>query len=128
MNPKYVIFDFESDTHTNIHTPNHVEVDVLKIDERQTHDYDKCLIKSFGFNGYDCASKFCDWLFTKENRNAPVMAHNGASYDNNFILQYCLNKWLAPSSFIRQGSRITYMCFWVLAFVSLIATTSYLNP
>ena len=40
-----------------------------------------------------------------------VIAHNGAGYDNKFILQYCLFKGLTPSSFIRQGSRITYMTF-----------------
>jgi hypothetical protein len=48
-------------------------------------------VKSFGFNGYDCAKKFCDWLFTDENRDATVMAHNGAGYDNKFIFQYCVN-------------------------------------
>jgi hypothetical protein len=31
--------------------------------------------------------------------------------DNKFILQYCLFKGMVPSSFIRQGSRITYMRF-----------------
>ena len=110
-NPRYVVFDFESDTHTNIHEPNHVEVDVLEIDQGQTHNYEKCLETSFGFNGYDCCEKFCDWLFTKENRDVTVMAHNGAGYDFKFILKYCLNKGLRPSAFIRQGSRITYMHF-----------------
>ena len=33
-NPRYIIYDFETDTHTNIHKPNHVEVDVLQIDEK----------------------------------------------------------------------------------------------
>jgi len=60
IHPKYIIFDFETDTHTSIHKPNHVEVDVLKIDDDLTHEYDKCLIKSFGINGYDCENKFCD--------------------------------------------------------------------
>ena len=39
--PKYIIFDFESDTHTLTHIPNHVEVDILKSDKRSTHDYKK---------------------------------------------------------------------------------------
>ena len=111
LQPRYIVFDFECDTHTNIHKTNHVEVDILQIDEGQTHNYDDCLIEKFGINGYDCATKFCDWLFTNENRNSTVIAHNGAGYDNKFILQYCLNKGLVPSSFIRQGSRITYMNF-----------------
>jgi hypothetical protein len=45
---KYIIYDFETDTHTDIHKPNHVEVDVLQIDENETHDYNNCLLKSFG--------------------------------------------------------------------------------
>lgn len=108
LHPKYIIYDFETDTHTDIHIPNHVEIDILKIDETQSHKYENCLINSFGFNGYGCDEKFCDWLFTTENSNSTVIAHNGAGYDNKFILQYCLNKGLTPSSFIRQGSRITY--------------------
>ena len=31
--PIYIIYDFETDTNTSIHKPNHVEVDVLKLDE-----------------------------------------------------------------------------------------------
>ena len=110
-NPRYIIYDFETDTHTNIHKPNHVEVDVLQIDENLTHNYQDCLTKSFGIPGYNCEDKFCDWLFTDEHINSTVIAHNGSGYDNKFILQYCLNKGIIPSSFIRQGSRITYMSF-----------------
>ncbi len=39
-NPKY-IYDFETDTSTDIHKPNHVEIDILKIDEG--HTYESCL-------------------------------------------------------------------------------------
>ena len=52
-------------------------------------------------------NKFCDWLFNERNSNSTVLAHNGAGYDNKFILQYCLSKGIVPSAFIRQGSRIT---------------------
>ena len=60
-NPRYIIYDFETDTHTNIHKPNHVEVDILQIDEMETYNYEDCLINSFGINGYECEAKFCDW-------------------------------------------------------------------
>ena len=109
--PRYIIYDFETDTHTDIHKPNHVEIDILEIDEGMTHTYNNCLVGSFNFNGYGCENAFCDWLFTENNRDSTVIAHNGAGYDNKFILQYCLNKGLIPSAFIRQGSRITYMSF-----------------
>jgi hypothetical protein len=88
-----------------------VEIDILKVDENLTHEYKDCLLESKCFNGYGCENAFCDWLFTEENSNTTVIAHNGAGYDNKFILQYCLNRCLIPSSFIRQGSRITYMNF-----------------
>ena len=68
---------------------NKLKVDILKIDDEQTHNYENCLIESFGINGYDCEKKFCDLLFTEENQGATVIAHNGAGYDNKFILQYC---------------------------------------
>ena len=105
---KKQIYYFETDTHTDIHKPNHVEIYVLQVDDGKTHDYNNCLIKSFNFNGYNCDNEFCDWLFTEENSNSTVIAHNGAGYDNKFILQYCLRKGIIPSPFLRQGSRITY--------------------
>ena len=55
---------------------------MLKIDSDMTHDYNECLTDSFGISGYDCCSKFCDWLFTEENANSTVIAHNGSGYDN----------------------------------------------
>ena len=61
-NPKYIIYDFETDTSTDIHKPNHVEIDVLKIDNE--HSYESCLQENFKINGYGCETKFCDWLFT----------------------------------------------------------------
>ena len=43
--PRYIIFDFETDTHTGIHMPSHVEVAVLEVDPCETPDYEKCLKK-----------------------------------------------------------------------------------
>ena len=34
LNQRYIIYDFETDTHTDIHKCNHVEVDVLEIDKK----------------------------------------------------------------------------------------------
>ena len=88
-----------------------MEVDVLKMDEMQTRNYKDCLIDSFGVNGSGCEAKFRDWLFTEANAKSTVIAHNGVGYDSTFLLQVCLFKGMTPSSFIRQGSRITYMRF-----------------
>ena len=107
---RYVIYDFEADVHTLTHMPNHVEADVLQVDENR-YTYEDCLTNTFRHNGYDAVEKFCDWLFTKDNYNSTVIAHNQAGYDGRFILQYCLNRGLHPTQYIRQGSRIMYMAF-----------------
>ena len=109
--PKFIVYDFECDVHDKVHKPNHVEIDILQIDARGTHDYDKCLKQRHSFTGYGCEDQFGDWLFSEHNKDSTVIAHNGAGYDNKFILKYCLRKGLLPSSFIRQGSRISYMRF-----------------
>ena len=91
------------------HIPNHVEVSVLKVSD--DHSYEASLINKRTFPGYGCESAFCEWLFHKDNAYLTVIAHNGAGYDNKFILQWCLRKGLEPEAFIRQGSRITFMTF-----------------
>jgi hypothetical protein len=81
----FIIYDIETDTHTDTHKCDHVEVDVLEIDQNLTHDYNKCLQVQFGFNGYYCENQICDWLFTANNIKSTVIAHNGAGYENTFI-------------------------------------------
>ena len=114
---RYIVYDFEADTHTLTHKPNHVEIDILEISPENnttglpSHEYEDCLVKSEKFEGYGCEYKFCDWLFTPENSNTTVFAHNGSGYDNKFVLQYCLSKGMLPSSYIRSGSHIMYMAF-----------------
>ena len=85
--PKYITFDFETDTSTvhraprnddvddmgeYLHIPNHVEVDILQIDDERTHEYKKCKTGQMSFTGYGCEDKFCEWLFTKDNTNSTV--------------------------------------------------------
>ena len=107
---RYVIYDFEADVHTLTHMPNHVEEDVLQVD-KNNNTYEDCLTNTFRHNGYDAVEKLCDWLFTAENYNSTVIAHNQGGYDGRFILQYCLKRGLHPTQYIRQGSRIMYMAF-----------------
>jgi hypothetical protein len=107
--PDFISYDFESDTSDNLHKPNHVEADVLKIS--YDHDYKKSLIDTFSYNGYDVLDKFCEWLFTDKHRGMTVMAHNQSGYDGRFILQWCLKRGMPPSKLVRQGSKIMYMSF-----------------
>jgi hypothetical protein len=69
------------------------------------------LIDKGAFNGYNCTDEFCNFLFSGVNNGYTVMAHNGAGYDNKFILKWCLSKGLKPDTYIRQGSKIAYMTF-----------------
>jgi hypothetical protein len=39
---EYIIYDFETDTHTNIHKPNYVSYDVLSINENLFRDKFSC--------------------------------------------------------------------------------------
>ncbi len=66
---------------------------------------------TFRHNEYDVVDKFCDWLFTAENYNSTVIAHNQTGYDGRFILQWCLNKGLHPTQYILQRSTIMNMAF-----------------
>jgi len=108
-NPRYVIYDLETDTHTLTHKPNHCEVEILKT--HHTHDYEKSIVGRKTFEGYGCEHAFCEWLFQEENENSTVIAHNGAGYDSKFILKWSLGKGWEPTTFIRQGSRITNPAF-----------------
>ena len=37
LRPKYIIYDFESDTHTDTHKANHVEVDIMQVGNNYVH-------------------------------------------------------------------------------------------
>ena len=57
--PRSIIFDFETDTSALTHVPNHVEVDILRIDEDGTHGYEECLTNKLSCTGYGCEDSFC---------------------------------------------------------------------
>jgi hypothetical protein len=113
--PTCISFDFETDTSKKLkedgsvllHQVMHVEADIIKVS--YNHIYEDSLINTFSFTGYDCCNDSCKWLFSKDNKDSTIMAHNGAGYDNKFILQWCIKHGLNPDMIIRQGSRITYM-------------------
>jgi hypothetical protein len=131
--PKYIIFDFETDTSKKIkedgsvllHQVMHVEADILKVS--YTHIYEDSLINAVSFTGYDCCNDFCKWLFDKQNKDSTIMAHNGAGYANNFILQWCIKHGLNPDMIIRQGSRITYMHLKTKINIRFIDTLHFFN-
>lgn len=61
------------------------------------------------FDGDSCLDKFCEWLFSKQNKNAIAIAHNTKGYDGQFILQYCHRKGLKPKQIISRGLGVMYL-------------------
>ena len=82
-NPRYIVYDFETDTHTNIHKPNLCEVTILNVSN--DHDYRHSKGQQLSFEGYNCANDFCNWLFSEENSDSTVFAHNQSGYDAKFL-------------------------------------------
>ena len=54
--PLYIVYDLESDTPTDTHGPNHIEVDILC--ENDDHSYQESLKTKLTFEGYDSLDKF----------------------------------------------------------------------
>jgi len=100
LRPRYIIFDFETDQITGIHRVSHVEAAIIQVDEGQTHDYEKCFIERFSYNGYDAAERFGDWFFTTDHSNCTAIAHKGAGFDNKFVLKHVLARALEPDALI----------------------------
>ena len=115
--PKYMIFDFETDTRNNIledgsvlhHQVLHVEAGIIQISDHHMHE--DSLIYTISFTGYHCCNDFCKWLFDKQNQDCTIIARNGSPRDNPLILQWCVNHGLNPEMITRQGSIVTYMHF-----------------
>ena len=111
--PKYIIFDFETDTSNKImedgsvllHQVMHVEADIIGVSD--THIYEDSLIYTISFTGYSCCTDFCKWLVDKQDNDCTLMAHNGAGYDHKLFLQWCIKPGLNPDMILRQGSIIT---------------------
>lgn len=61
------------------------------------------------FKGESCLDKFCEWLFTKENKNAIAIAHNAKGYDGQFILDFCHRRGVKPKQIINRGLGIMYL-------------------
>jgi hypothetical protein len=87
----------------------HVDADIIKVPDN--HLYEESLTSTNSFAGYDCQADFWKCWFIKANRDSTDMAHNGAGYDNKFVLNLCIDHGLHAAMLIRQGSRITYMHF-----------------
>ena len=69
--------------------------------------YDTNLDKYFHFSGLDA---FFDWIAHIDHDDYTFIAHNGASYDFQFVLQYLIRRLhQPPKTFIVNGSKIVTM-------------------
>ena len=62
------------------------------------------------FGGRNTRDEFCKWLFSKENNNAIVMAHNFRAFDSWFVLSYLHENNVKPN-IISNGAK--NMCIQV---------------
>jgi hypothetical protein len=79
----------------------HVEANITQVPYR--HLYEESSTSTISLAGYDCQTdlwKTC--LFTKANKDSTDMAHNGAGYDNKFILKLCIDHGLNPAKLISK--------------------------
>ena len=106
----YIFFDVESRQETGIHKPT------LCVAQKSCHACSKlpweepCDVcgeaKQNIFEGKDCMTKFCLWLFKEErHRRAICFAHNLKGYDGYFILQFLYDNAVKPDV-IMNGAKI----------------------
>ena len=90
-----LFFDFECTQEDGIHKPN------LCIVHNEAGD-------EWMFQGKDTNVDFCEWLFTKENMDCIVVAHNFQGYDGYFIQNF-LNENGVKYENILRGAKILSM-------------------
>ena len=118
----YIFFDVEARQETGIHKPT------LCVAQKSCHPCaqhpweepcDVCAEeKQKIFEGEDCMTEFCLWLFKEErHRRAIYFAHNLKGYDGYFILQFLYDNAVKPDvvmngvkimSIYVPGMRITF--------------------
>jgi hypothetical protein len=75
-NPRYIVYDIETDIHTLTHKQNYICAQVMVV--KNDHSYEKSLIETVKFDGYNCMNDFFNWLFDEKNKHSTVFAHNAA--------------------------------------------------
>ena len=66
---------------------------------------ENCAQRRLVFSGKSCRDDFCSWLFSQQNKNSTVIAHNAKSYDAYFLLEYLKKKWYHPRSHSFPGKQ-----------------------
>ena len=55
-NPRFIVWDVETDTHTGTHIPNLIIANVLQV--ASGHGYEDSLVEQKIFEGYNCCNVF----------------------------------------------------------------------
>ena len=61
------------------------------------------------YSGEKTLDDFGEYLFNERHSYYTVIAHNGRSYDFQFLLKYMISQGMNPSNIIYSGSKIMYM-------------------
>jgi hypothetical protein len=81
---------------------------------------EQCGVRRHEWFGDDALTDFCKWLFTEENRDAVVLAHNFRAYDGNFILDYIHQQGRRPT-IITRGLDIMACTYDSLKFLDTLS-------
>jgi G:T-mismatch repair DNA endonuclease (very short patch repair protein) len=67
-----------------------------------------CGFREVVFRGENVQKQFGQWLFSEQNKNYTVMAHNMKGYDGYFLLEYLIANSIVPQV-IYSGSKLMYI-------------------
>jgi very-short-patch-repair endonuclease len=90
---KIIFYDYETycDKITNEHIPNLVVA--YRCDANDINVYTEHMFSVYQpeYETKSVNTRFCEWLFSNENKGYTCMAHNSKGYDIHFIKQYLYN-------------------------------------
>jgi hypothetical protein len=66
-------------------------------------DCPTCGQRKFNFPGDTALDDFCAWLFTVDNADCVVLAHNMRGYDGQFIMEYLHRQGVLPEIVTKGG-------------------------
>lgn len=113
VSSKYIDFDFETDQSSGTHVPNFAVAykscpDCIDVPTSEQPFCTNCGDRDIVFEGYDVVTQFGKWLFSSDHKYYTARSHNGAGFDNSFLLEYLLSESIMPE-LIYNGTKLLYM-------------------
>ena len=119
FDPRWIVFDIESSQNTAVGQNKqgetifeHVPVLVVAIKScpicAQQEPETECLgpcgeDRLFRFEGADCMTDFCRWLFSGDHKGRLAISHYGRAYDMQFVLKFLVENSVPIHKVILRG-------------------------